>query len=213
MKSSLLEIPERMYCCSLVALLETAFEVVCLVGTLSFFHVLNSAIVRMVQRQREQIEGAAGAAEDAGAQRLRQGPSKPFMTKLTNTSLLRGATSSSNFCRGRNSTEYSYLHVRSVGLSLMLKRNNATYMVYSSLKGLDHYRRYAKLDKTSRCDFIFCAVVGFQSRDFTGAVALLEFNRRSGEDDTLEDTLMWLGYCSFHLGNYQRAIDVYQVQC
>lgn len=51
-----------------------------------------------------------------------------------------------------------------------------------------------------------------QSRDFTGAVTLLEFNRRSGEDDTLEDTLMWLGYCAFHLGNYQRAIEAYQVR-
>ncbi|CAM9480848.1 unnamed protein product, partial [Hapterophycus canaliculatus] len=47
-------------------------------------------------------------------------------------------------------------------------------------------------------------------RDFTGAVTLLEFNRRSGEEDTLAETLMWLGYCSFHLGNYQRAIDAYQ---
>lgn len=75
----------------------------------------------------------------------------------------------------------------------------------------DHHRRYAKLGNTSLC--FFCAVVyGLQSRDFTGAVALLEFNRRSGEDDTLEDTLMWLGYCSFHLGNYQRAIDAYKVQ-
>eukprot|EP00904_Undaria_pinnatifida_P010932 jgi/Undpi1/696/HiC_scaffold_10.g04160.m1 len=47
-------------------------------------------------------------------------------------------------------------------------------------------------------------------RDFTGAVTLLEFNRRSAEDETLEDTLMWLGYCSFHLGNYQKAIDAYK---
>ena len=50
-----------------------------------------------------------------------------------------------------------------------------------------------------------------QARDFTGAVTLLEFNRRSGEDDALEDTLMWLGYCAFHVGNYQRAIDAYHV--
>ncbi|CAM9246238.1 unnamed protein product [Ascophyllum nodosum] len=48
-----------------------------------------------------------------------------------------------------------------------------------------------------------------KARDFTGAVTLLEFNRRSGEDDALEDTLMWLGYCAFHVGNYQRAIDAY----
>lgn len=50
-----------------------------------------------------------------------------------------------------------------------------------------------------------------QARDFTGAVTLLEFNRRSGEEDNLEDTLIWLGYCAFHLGNYQRAIDAYHV--
>ncbi|CAM9313332.1 unnamed protein product, partial [Sphacelaria rigidula] len=49
-----------------------------------------------------------------------------------------------------------------------------------------------------------------KARDFTGAVTLLEFNRRSGEEDSLEDTLMWLGYCAFHLGNYEKAIDAYQ---
>lgn len=58
--------------------------------------------------------------------------------------------------------------------------------------------------------FVRCAP-GTQVRDFTGAVTLLEFNRRSGEDEVLEDTLMWLGYCTFHLGSYQRAIDVYKV--
>lgn len=51
-----------------------------------------------------------------------------------------------------------------------------------------------------------------QTRDFTGAVTLLEFNRRSGEDEMLEDTLIWLGYCAFHLGNYEKAIDAYQVR-
>lgn len=57
-----------------------------------------------------------------------------------------------------------------------------------------------------------CVCILPQLRDFTGAVTLLEFNRRSAEDETLEDTLMWLGYCSFHLGNYQRAIDAYKVR-
>ncbi|CAM9930576.1 unnamed protein product, partial [Discosporangium mesarthrocarpum] len=48
-----------------------------------------------------------------------------------------------------------------------------------------------------------------QARDYTGALALLEFNRKSGDDD-LEDTLLWIGYCAFHLGNYQRSIDAYE---
>lgn len=50
-----------------------------------------------------------------------------------------------------------------------------------------------------------------KARDFTGGMTLLEFNRRSGEDEALEETLLWLGYCTFHLGNYERAIDTYQV--
>jgi intraflagellar transport protein 56 len=48
-----------------------------------------------------------------------------------------------------------------------------------------------------------------RNRDFTGALTLLEFNRR-GEDDSKLQTLMWIGYCAFHLGNYQKAIDTYQ---
>ena len=49
-------------------------------------------------------------------------------------------------------------------------------------------------------------------RDFTGALALLEFKRRNGGDDEeTEDevqTLMWIGYCAFHLGKYERAQEV-----
>lgn len=49
-------------------------------------------------------------------------------------------------------------------------------------------------------------------RDFTGALALLEFKRRNGGDDEeTEDevqTLMWIGYCAFHLGRYERAQEV-----
>ena len=72
------------------------------------------------------------------------------------------------------------------------------------------------VDPTSRCSedtpVLSCVYFSTQLRDFTGAVTLLEFNRRSAEDETLEDTLMWLGYCSFHLGNYQKAIDAYKVR-
>eukprot|EP00276_Gloeochaete_wittrockiana_P020210 CAMPEP_0184339664 /NCGR_PEP_ID=MMETSP1089-20130417/8337_1 /TAXON_ID=38269 ORGANISM="Gloeochaete wittrockiana, Strain SAG46.84" /NCGR_SAMPLE_ID=MMETSP1089 /ASSEMBLY_ACC=CAM_ASM_000445 /LENGTH=542 /DNA_ID=CAMNT_0026667039 /DNA_START=64 /DNA_END=1689 /DNA_ORIENTATION=- len=47
-----------------------------------------------------------------------------------------------------------------------------------------------------------------QNRDYTGAIALLEFNRNAGTAD--ESTLPWLGYCAFHLGDYKKAMDVYQ---
>eukprot|EP00519_Triparma_laevis_P002247 CAMPEP_0182499744 /NCGR_PEP_ID=MMETSP1321-20130603/7927_1 /TAXON_ID=91990 /ORGANISM="Bolidomonas sp., Strain RCC1657" /LENGTH=556 /DNA_ID=CAMNT_0024703985 /DNA_START=70 /DNA_END=1736 /DNA_ORIENTATION=- len=50
-------------------------------------------------------------------------------------------------------------------------------------------------------------------RDFTGALALLEFKRRNGGDDEETEgevqTLMWIGYCAFHLGKYERAQEVY----
>ena len=48
-----------------------------------------------------------------------------------------------------------------------------------------------------------------KGRDYTGALALLEFNRKVGEDDELH-TLLWIGYCAFHLGQYQKAFDRYQ---
>lgn len=46
-----------------------------------------------------------------------------------------------------------------------------------------------------------------QAGDFTGAVTLLEFRRRT--DDTDETTLPWLAYSAFHLGDYRRALEVY----
>jgi len=48
------------------------------------------------------------------------------------------------------------------------------------------------------------------TRDFTGAVALLEFHK--AHDTPIEGypVLPWLGYCAFHLGNYTRALEAYQ---
>ena len=46
--------------------------------------------------------------------------------------------------------------------------------------------------------------------DFEGALALLEFNLKSGERTKL--TNWWIGYCAFHLGRYQRAIEAYEDQ-
>uniref|UniRef100_A0A8C4UFD9 Intraflagellar transport protein 56 n=1 Tax=Falco tinnunculus TaxID=100819 RepID=A0A8C4UFD9_FALTI len=42
-------------------------------------------------------------------------------------------------------------------------------------------------------------------RDFTGAIALLEFKRHVGEQE--EDADLWIGYSAFHLGDYKRALE------
>jgi len=43
--------------------------------------------------------------------------------------------------------------------------------------------------------------------DWTGAMTLLEFKRRADDDD--EMTLPWLAYCAFHLGEYAKALELY----
>ncbi|NXN94251.1 IFT56 protein, partial [Rhinopomastus cyanomelas] len=45
-------------------------------------------------------------------------------------------------------------------------------------------------------------------RDFTGAVALLEFKRHAGEQE--ENAELWIGYAAFHLGDYKRALEEYE---
>lgn len=47
------------------------------------------------------------------------------------------------------------------------------------------------------------------TRDYTGALALLEFRLKCQDGDT-KDLLLWIGYCSFHLGNFKRAEDAYK---
>lgn len=43
--------------------------------------------------------------------------------------------------------------------------------------------------------------------DWAGALALLDFRRRSGEES--ETTLSWLAYCAFHMGDYAKALEMY----
>ncbi|KAI0222218.1 Intraflagellar transport protein 56 [Lamellibrachia satsuma] len=45
-------------------------------------------------------------------------------------------------------------------------------------------------------------------RDYTGAMTLLEFDRNSGKGS--EETDMWIAYCHFHLGEYQKAMKEYE---
>ena len=46
-------------------------------------------------------------------------------------------------------------------------------------------------------------------RDYTGALALLEFKLRC-QDGEMRQLLLWIGYCSFHLGNFHRAEEAYR---
>jgi intraflagellar transport protein 56 len=51
-----------------------------------------------------------------------------------------------------------------------------------------------------------------KNRDYTGALTLLEFNKRSDEieEDKKQQTLMWIGYCAFHIGDYPKSLTAYQ---
>lgn len=46
------------------------------------------------------------------------------------------------------------------------------------------------------------------SRDYTGAITLLEFSKAIGKFDN--ETQLWLGYTAFHLGDYRKAMETYQ---
>ncbi len=48
------------------------------------------------------------------------------------------------------------------------------------------------------------------NQDFSGALALCEFNLKSGEVVDVEHALMWIGYCAFHKGAYERAMSAYE---
>jgi len=61
--------------------------------------------------------------------------------------------------------------------------------------------RGSKTKKLQLEDFV-------NARDYTGAIALLEFQRQAGEEQ--ENSLEWLGYCAFHLGDFQKALNSYE---
>jgi len=48
-----------------------------------------------------------------------------------------------------------------------------------------------------------------KARDFTGALATLEFKRKTGDVEDPQAALLWAGYCAFHLCQFQRAFDSY----
>jgi intraflagellar transport protein 56 len=49
----------------------------------------------------------------------------------------------------------------------------------------------------------------FYVRDYTGALALLEF-RLKCQDGDIKELMLWIGYAAFHLGNFRRAEEVYK---
>jgi len=48
-------------------------------------------------------------------------------------------------------------------------------------------------------------------RDYAGALAILEFNKRSGDgEQDVKEILSWIGYTAFHLGDMKKALLTYQ---
>ena len=47
-------------------------------------------------------------------------------------------------------------------------------------------------------------------RDYTGALGILEFEQANGKTD--DQTKQWIAYCCFHLGEHQKALDIYNVR-
>lgn len=47
------------------------------------------------------------------------------------------------------------------------------------------------------------------ARDYTGALALLDF-RLKCQDGNATELLLWTAYCAFHLGNFRRAEEAYR---
>jgi intraflagellar transport protein 56 len=60
----------------------------------------------------------------------------------------------------------------------------------------------AAKNQVSREEFI-------QNRDYTGALTLLEFQLKC-QDGDVKELLLWIGYCSFHIGNFKRAEEAYK---
>jgi len=46
-----------------------------------------------------------------------------------------------------------------------------------------------------------------EKRDYTGALTLLEFNSTTSSNLEMD---LWMGYCTFHLGDYKRAAIIYE---
>ncbi|TPX69710.1 hypothetical protein CcCBS67573_g06776 [Chytriomyces confervae] len=46
------------------------------------------------------------------------------------------------------------------------------------------------------------------ARDYTGAITMLEFSKAIGKND--HEAQMWLGYTSFHLGDYRKSMQIYE---
>jgi len=48
-----------------------------------------------------------------------------------------------------------------------------------------------------------------EKRDYAGALAVLEFQKRAGEGDEKE-LLAWIGYAAFHMGDMKKSLETYQ---
>jgi hypothetical protein len=86
---------------------------------------------------------------------------------------------------------------------------SATMMMRRAPQAAGAARRAAAKAAPAKADKKPSLEVFVANGDFTGAVTLLEFERRAGEETPM--TLPWLGYCAFHLGDYTKALKAYKV--
>ncbi|XP_045477389.1 intraflagellar transport protein 56 [Harmonia axyridis] len=60
--------------------------------------------------------------------------------------------------------------------------------------------------KRNRNKSVFQFEEFLSKRDYTGAITLLEFMQHQNYDPNLQ---LWMAYCCFHLGDYKKALDIY----
>eukprot|EP00300_Choanocystis_sp_HF-7_P018619 c2008_g1_i1.p1 GENE.c2008_g1_i1~~c2008_g1_i1.p1 ORF type:complete len:563 (+),score=134.48 c2008_g1_i1:120-1808(+) len=85
---------------------------------------------------------------------------------------------------------------------LLSRAQASTADVSPGDKTKDKKKRLRKKKKPKLDDFI-------KTRDYTGAITLLEFHRKHA-DETDKDVLMWLGFAYFHNGDARAALGIYE---
>ncbi|CAG0913187.1 unnamed protein product [Notodromas monacha] len=106
-----------------------------------------------------------------------------------------------------NQREQIVLQTGTQLLLSLLRTISVANMILSRLKPASKSKPGSAPTDTKTKKHVPTADEFFQSRDFTGAMTVLEFDRNSGKGSDATDEL--IGYCAFHLGDYKRALLEY----
>ena len=82
-------------------------------------------------------------------------------------------------------------------------------MRMSRVKGVPGPSKFGASKKTDKTQKTPQLQEYIENRDYTGAIALMEFQRASAAEGEV-DVLPWLGYAAFHLGDYRKALEAYE---